>query len=324
MENSTQGFFPQERAFLNLLCERISQEKDLDSVNVDVFLIEGANEENKKIMFHKEIGTGYAPLDCESHMLLYLEMVHKDVVVLVDVYEWTELFEASKSAFLATGVARAIEKFRGGKYEYSLFKQIGGEKRIRMPVTTYMAMQSVDEWLEKDEDYQFFRKLSQPYVGGYYEKADLLGMGAAMMDEIKESICAYAEEQEDQGLVCIEIEPFEQQMRRAFGDTERDDDMSTSIRVAKFSQMNCSKKIPEEGICIGDEISLTFIQEDKEGVNNEAPILNVSVLLYTKDGIEVKEYGRRAVNSVFKYVATWCELTAASGYKFEYRTGKLF
>lgn len=318
MKEVIQGFLPEELVFLNLVCERISQEQGIEDVALDVFMIEGDDRENKTQMYHKVIGNESQIQSDGGHVLFYLGMLHKDRTIIVDVYgESNKSFPYQKWSFLATGVAKAISRFRGKRYECALYKHCVGHKLTSMPVMTYVAMQMVDCWIRENEDYQFFRNLSSHYIKDYFEKIDLLGMGASMITAIKKAVLAYAESKGSEGMLSIEIEPFEKQMRRAFGDVARDDDVSTEMKITKCYKMNGMTQV-SPGAGQGDEIrlQLTYDYED-EGEVCTAPLMNVSVLTWTFNGIKTDEYRMKVLSAVIMYVQMWCEITGARGYKIE-------
>ncbi|MBQ6127761.1 hypothetical protein IJI69_03675 [Candidatus Saccharibacteria bacterium] len=317
MKEVIQGFLPEELVFLNLVCERISQEQGIEDVALDVFMIEGDDEEHKKQMYHNVIGFESQNQDDGWHVLFYLDMLREDKSIVVDVYGRSKRFFYHEWAFLVTGVARAIAKFRDKRYECSIFKHYNGRKWTRMPITSYMAMRTVDQWMEENEDYQFFKRLFSPYVKDYFEEIDLLGMGASMIMVIKKAVLTYAESKGDEGMLSIEIEPFEKQMRRAFGDVARDDDVSTEMKITKCYKMNGMTQVPP-GAGQGDEIrlQLTYDYED-EGEVCTAPLMNVSVLTWTFGGIKTHEYRMKVLAAVVMYVQLWCEITGACGYTIE-------
>ena len=108
MKEVIQGFLPEELVFLNLVCERISQEQGIEDVALDVFMIEGDDEEHKKQMYHNVIGFESQNQDDGWHVLFYLDMLREDKSIVVDVYGRSKRFFYHEWAFLVTGVARAI------------------------------------------------------------------------------------------------------------------------------------------------------------------------------------------------------------------------
>lgn len=309
MKEAFARLFLQEQIFLDEICDSIASEKNLKDVQVNVVALEDQESELTSVMFQKTIGQKERSKDDPSgRILLYLEPLHKDKSILIDVCGG-EAYDRQKFSSMAVGISHALRLFRGGKYEMSAYECYGNRKTMRrLPIVDYAIMHTVEKWLKEDEHYQFFREITSPYVKGYFEKIDLLGMGAEMIAAIKEEICTCAKEQGDRGTFAIEICPHDKQMRRAFGDIEEDsDNISSEMKITKYFKMNNPREITL-GTGELNEIYLHFADDDP---------LNVKVKIWTPREIKVKEYERRILVTVIKYVETWSEITLAQGYELE-------
>lgn len=321
MKEEIVDLFYQERRFLDGAYKNITQELDLKDALVSVF---AEGEESIKQLYQNAGLEGAEIVNPEiyekmgaSHFQSYLDLVVEDKTLRVDV--WTfEKDNRQDYEILLAGITRALMLFRGGIFDVkSFFLDKNGEKE-ELSISDYEMTNLVERWLEDDEDFQFFRKSSRPYVKGYFKKPDLLGMGASMIAGIRDAVNEYAFEQNREGSFMLEIQPYEKQMRRAFGDiVDGDDSISTTTKIIKNFKMNSEKHII---LGTGERYDVTLkikYSHLKDKEVKEDPLIIISAMIWAPQ-IEAAGYRRSIVMSLVQYIELWSEIASPLGYECEF------
>ena len=353
MKESIVGLFPQECVFLDKVCDNITHDMKLTKAFLTVFAVGGENgsdgKRNRKLLYYRVISDNIEAIDVDEslriaelfavtfaarkvadkktgdeisfyskknpHVLSCLDLAGHDEALCVDVSMYGS---NSKQGFmsLVMGVTEALALFRCSICS-STFYRIGEDVKKEPPVTTHAVINAVATWLNNDEDFQLFREVSAPYIRGYFEKPDLLGMGADMIKLVKKSLNECAAKQNQKGSFMIEICPYEKQIRRAFGDiVDEDDSISTTTKIIKNFKMNNSGKHIVFGKGERYEITLKFCYYPKKDKAGKEHLADFSFMIWSEQ-INELEYRISITKAIVLYVELWNEITSLFDYDFE-------
>lgn len=298
-----------EEIYLNILTddpEKVDLEEYFGLTKILVSALSKSNTpEDKDDNMIVEIESGMKYAARAPRILCFLETVQGNNALCIDVCMYGK---NNKKGFmnLATAVSEALPRFRGGAYVSTMFS-LGEGVRREPPITTNIVVGGVDRWIEDDEEFQFWRKISGPYIRGYFEKPNFGNMGKDIIVTSFNTIEKCAKEQGDKGNFKIVIVPYNEMMTEAFCDISQSNWMETEIagRLNSEEQMHFG---------FGERVKLSFELTDIRNNDEIGHLLDLSITLENDTNICSDIYRLEIGKVLVKFMEVWREVKGLNGY----------
>ena len=291
--------FPQECLFLEKVRRNIIRDFGIEDTTIRFF---GKNIEGRpKVIYAMKMPEKSQNDLPDSHITIMIERMGGGALIYADIFVPREE-DVQKYVSLGKGLATAIALFRGQNDSFTVSALSQDVEAEDNSLETQIIVDAVSKWMDDDKEYQFWKKMSRPYLKWFFEEPDVRGMGRNMMIDIREAVRDIAKERGDSGDFQIAISVHEKLMNDAFGGL---DEKNIRTNIAQKFWMNPEKQIILDSGMKG-ELGFDFAYERAE--EQTEPLINIKVSIETIGGYDLgvyRIYQKGILLAIMPYIEIW-------------------